>query len=959
MRLFCVFVSALCVSSALAADYWTTSRIQGTPEPAKPFMAEQVFTGITLNSALDMVPVPGLKQWVFVENGGKLLCVPNDLTATKAEVALDLKALHSTCDHAYGVAFHPQFASNKQVFITYTNGDKLDDGSRLSRFKVVQDTPLIIDPTSEQVLLSWPSGGHNGAAVCFGNDGLLYLSTGDAEVPAPPDPRVTGQDITDLLSSVLRIEVDHADPGKPYAVPKDNPFLNTPNARPEIYAYGLRNPWKMSFDRATGNLWCGDVGWEQWEQIFLIKRGANYGWSAMEGNNPILPERKSAVPITPPIVTHDHTEAASITGGFVYRGTRLPELVGAYVYGDYETGKIWALWHDGQQATRHEEIADTSIKIVSFGQGEDGDLYFLHWGNPSTVHRLVRNPKAGKPSTFPRKLSETGLLADTANHALAPGVKPYAIRAPMWADGAKGVRMAAFTEGKIEAKVWTNKKTGKTESKVTWPAGTVLAKTLAMQLDQAKPDSSIKVETQVLHYDGEAWNAYSYRWNEAQTDAEIVGPHGDERKLDLVGEKYPGGKHRYNHRFHSRAECLRCHNAWSGFALSFQPQQLMDEAGWLASGVVDENFFKCSEARLVNPYAEQESLEARARSWLHTNCAHCHRQNGGGSVPLMVNTEMASNEMRAIDEVPTRGDFGVWGAKVIAPGDPWRSVLLHRLATTGSGHMPVIGAHEVDEHGLMNLMLWITTLPLGDEENTDPDGLEKIEAISHATLSSGEQPEESNSSWGKVLKFPESALFTALVGVRTLEPEKQRPGFLSLAKQSPNAHIRALFERFLPDDQRVETLGASASAEKILAVKGDAERGAELFSSTGKAAACLACHFVNGSGRNFGPDLSKVGARLNQAQLIESLLAPSKLIAPGYQPVVLTMKDGDAQSGFIVKREGEDVLLKIATGQSVPLKKAEIQSEQTLPVSLMPEGLLQSFTAQEAADLLAYLGSLK
>jgi len=397
-------------------------------------------------------------------------------------------------------------------------------------------------------------------------------------------------------------------------------------------------------------------------------------------------------------VTHDHTEAASITGGFVYRGTRLPELVGAYVYGDYETGKIWALWHDGQQVTRHEEIADTSIKIVSFGQGEDGDIYFLHWGNPSTVHRLARNPKAGKPSSFPRKLSETGLLTDTANHALASGVKPYAIRAPMWADGAKGVRMAAFTEGKIE-------------TKVTWPAGTVLAKTLAMQLDQAKPDSSIKVETQVLHYDGEAWNAYSYRWNEAQTDAEIVGPHGDERKLDLVGDKYPGGKHRYNYRFHSRAECLRCHNAWSGFALSFQPQQLMDEAGWLASGVVDENFFKCSEARLVNPYAEQEPLEARARSWLHTNCAHCHRQNGGGSVPLMVNAEMALNEMRAVEEKPTRGDFGVWDAKVIAPSDPWRSVLLHRLATTGAGHMPSVGSQQVDLIALEMLTESINSLP--------------------------------------------------------------------------------------------------------------------------------------------------------------------------------------------------------------------------------------------------------
>jgi len=967
MRLLCVITFALHVSSALASDYWTTSRIQGTPEPAKPFVAEQVFAGVALNSALDMGPVPELNQWLFVENGGKLWCVPNDITATKAEVALDLKALHPNCDHVYGVTFHPKFGSHKQIFITYTNGDKLDDGSRLSRFKVAQEVPLVIDPASEQILMTWPSGGHNGAAVCFGNDGLLYLSTGDAEVPAPPDPRVTGQDISDLLSSVLRIDVDHADPGKPYAVPQDNPFLTMPKARPEIYAFGLRNPWKMSFDRVTGNLWCGDVGWEQWEQIFLIKRGANYGWSAMEGNNPILPERKSTVPITPPIVTHDHTEAASITGGFVYRGKRLPELVGAYVYGDYETGKIWALWHDGQQVTRHEEIADTSIKIVSFGQGEDGDVYFLHWGNPSTVHRLVRNPKAGKPSSFPRKLSETGLLTDIANHALAPGVKPYAILAPMWADGAEGVRMAAFTQGKIEAKVWTNKKTGKTESKVTWPAGTVLAKTLAMQLDQAKPDSSIKVETQVLHYDGEAWNAYSYRWNEAQTDAEIVGPHGDERKLDLVGDQYPGGKHRYNYRFHSRAECLRCHNAWSGFALSFQPQQLMDEAGWLASGVVDENFFKCSEARLVNPYAEQEPLEARARSWLHTNCAHCHRQNGGGSVPLMVNAEMALMEMRAVEEKPTRGDFGVQRASVIAPRVPYESVLLHRLATSGAGHMPVIGAHEVDSEGLVMLAEWIDHI----ERVTEPQGMVFAPPASSVRDAWNDRWIQTKDDWlaykkkVEVSRLPylinntETALFCALRMKSGFFPDEDQAEVLKLASQSSNAHIRALFERFLPDSQRVETLGASASVEKILAHKGDSKRGAELFSSTGKAAACLACHFVNGSGRDFGPDLSKVGVRLNQAQLIESLLAPSKLIVPGYQPVVLTMKGGGAQSGFIVKREGDDVLLKIATGQSVPLKKAEVQSEQTLPVSLMPEGLLQSFTAHEAADLIEYLGSLK
>ncbi len=159
-----------------------------------------------------------------------------------------------------------------------------------------------------------------------------------------PDPFQTGQDTSDLLSSILRIDVDHPPAGKPYRIPEDNPFFNRKGSRPEVWAYGLRNPWRMSFDRASGALWVADVGWELWEMVYQVERGGNYGWSIMEGPQSIHPDwKRGPTPILPPVKAHPHTEAASITGGFVYNGHRLKELVGAYIYGDWVTGKIWAL----------------------------------------------------------------------------------------------------------------------------------------------------------------------------------------------------------------------------------------------------------------------------------------------------------------------------------------------------------------------------------------------------------------------------------------------------------------------------------------------------------------------------------------------------------------------------------------------------------------------------------------
>ncbi len=902
--------------AASASAQWTTSRIHGTPEAPKPFIAEQTFTQIELHDGLEMIALPGAHRFAAVENTGKVFTFADKPdAATSRDLLIDLKAKHEKLSHAYGIAFHPKWRENGFVFITYTIGDKLDDGTKLSRFKLMQNDPPVLDPASEGVLLTWLCGGHNGASLEFGPDGMLYCSTGDAEVPSPPDPRNTGQGLNDLLSCVLRIDVDHEQNGKAYSIPKDNPFIATSGAMPEIWAFGFRNPWKISFD-AKGRLWCGDVGWELWEMIHLVQRGGNHGWSAMEASQPIKPETKGPGDIIPPVAAHPHTEAASITGGYVYHGSRFPELRDAYVYGDYETGKIWALWHDGKQVTRREEIADTPHKIVTFGQSEDGELYWMNWEKDTRIYRLTKNPAVGKPSQFPRKLSETGLFTETASQKPAAGVWPFEIAEPMWQDGATAQRFVALPNGE-SIKTTVSGKPGKLNYKVEWPTESVLARTISLSVvppsrrpnavgTTAPHSKARRVETQLLHFDGESWNGYSYRWNDVGTDAELVGTDGEEFTID----KQPW-------RIHGRGECARCHTNWSGFALGFQPDQLVKIDGKKPEEVLDEKFM----TRLKNRLHEKDDLESQARAWLHANCAHCHRRHGGGSVQFMVNADLPNSETMMLDEKPVRGELGLTNARVLFPGKPEQSVLMARIARSGNGHMPMIGAREVDPKGFQLLWDWIA----GSEASHNP----------------------------KEVKTSSDAL----LAVNAISREKQ--AFDPVLANHPNSEIACYFERFVPFEQRVKTLGMTFDAKKLLAAKGDAKRGSELISMSGKMAACLACHLVNGTGRDFGPDLSKVGARLNREQLLESIHTPSKTIAKGYETWMLTLKDGTQQIGFLVQRGEEDVTLKLATGQPLTVPNAQITSQKLQPASLMPEGLLRAMTAQEAADVLAFLASLK
>src|SRR5262249_5952574 len=335
----------------------------GSPHPSPPFQVVRVFPNLKFEHPLLIPRVPGSNRIIVGEQSGVLYSFPDDPDA-RADVFLDLprelKTIHQLAgakevEAVYGLAFHPDFAQNRHCFVCYTlrssnpEQPNLPDGTRVSRFKVARTVPPRIDPATEEVIISFLQGGHTGGDMHFGPDGMLYISTGDAANPNPPDPLNTGQDISDLLSSILRIDVNRKDEGKNYAIPKDNPFIALAGARSEVWAYGFRNPWRMSFDRQTGELFVGDRGWALWESVHLVEKRGNYGWPAMEGPHAVKSERVGPTPIHPALIELPHTIACSITGGLVYRGTKFPELRGAYVFGDWETRRLWAARFEGDR----------------------------------------------------------------------------------------------------------------------------------------------------------------------------------------------------------------------------------------------------------------------------------------------------------------------------------------------------------------------------------------------------------------------------------------------------------------------------------------------------------------------------------------------------------------------------------------------------------------------------------
>ena len=552
---------------------WTTSRMIGSPDPPAAYALQRVFPKLAFTNPVVLTNAPGTDRLFVVELAGKVHSFPNKSTVEKTDPVFDLGKQIKGMKQVYGLTFHPKFATNRFCYICYVLKAETKDGTRVSRFTVSTTDPPVIDPKSEKVIITWKAGGHNGGCLKFGPDGCLYISTGDGAGAFPPDTADTGQNIGDLLASVLRIDVDRAENGKPYAIPNSNPFVGKPGARGEVWSYGHRNPWKMSFDSRTGDLWVGDVGWELWEMIYRVNKGDNFGWSILEHTQSVHPERqRGPTPIVPPTIAHSHTEARSITGGFVYRGKRLPELYGRYIYGDYVTGKIWGAKHDGKRITELKELLDSTIQIVCFGVDNSRELYVV--GYDGTIHRLVKNTAATANTAFPRKLSETGLFASTKDHQVAPGVIPYSVIAVPWMDGATAERYLALP-GLSKLGIHTDNNTQKGILKGEWryPQNAVLMKTIFLEIEAGNSKTRRRVETQILHFIGETWNVYNYVWNKEQTDAVFLdGPGKDQTFI----RRHPKTKKPYRQTWHhaSRTECLLCHTTRGGSIYGFLPEQL-------------------------------------------------------------------------------------------------------------------------------------------------------------------------------------------------------------------------------------------------------------------------------------------------------------------------------------------------------------------------------------------------
>jgi len=375
-KLVLAIVAAAMVTTGI---WYIAASKQPTPQAEPEYGVEAAFPSLSFTRPVGIYQaVDGTNRLFVIEQRGVIYVFENLRMVDTAGVFLDIRDRvnsEGNEEGLLGLAFHPDFASNGFFYLYYSASNPRRNV--IARYTVPQDSPNQADGESEQILLEIlkPYSNHNGGQLAFGPDGYLYVAVGDGG--GAGDPQGNAQNRSRLLGSILRIDVDAASEGLSYGIPPDNPFANnTLGYRGEIYAYGLRNPWRFSFDPVTGWLWAADVGQDRVEEIDIIEPGKNYGWNIMEGDLCYLPpENCNRTGLQPPVWVYSRDQGYSVTGGFVYRGTQLPGLIGHYIYGDYGSGRIWALLYDGANDPVNKELMDTNLNIASFGVDDKNELY--------------------------------------------------------------------------------------------------------------------------------------------------------------------------------------------------------------------------------------------------------------------------------------------------------------------------------------------------------------------------------------------------------------------------------------------------------------------------------------------------------------------------------------------------------------------------------------------------------
>lgn len=593
-----------------------------------------------------------------------------------------------------GMAFHPQFETNRYVYFNYIGRDASNNmETRVTRFEVASDG--IINRDSEIILLRFnqPYSNHNGGQIAFGSDGYLYISSGDGG--SGGDPQQHGQNTNNLLGKMLRIDVNNISSGRNYVIPSDNPFATTGGA-PEIWAYGLRNPWRFGFDRETNELWVGDVGQGAWEEVNLITRGGNYGWGDMEGDF-CYSERSNcstANKIKPVLSISHNTGVCSVIGGYVYRGAQYPAAYGKYFFTDYCVNTMQSITRNSNGTVNVNNHGNVPVDIVSFAQDNQGELYAI--GQSGAGSQIVKMQATGgelQPGTMAARLSATG-CANSANPTLpATAMIPYTVASPFWSDTADKDRYLSLPNNtSIDLT---------TEGDFLFPIGSVLMKHFKL--------NNRFIETRLFARGELGWQGFSYEWRDDQTDALLLSD-GKEKLIEGVQWQYP-----------SRGQCLTCHTEVANFSLGLETVQLNNPMLYTASGI---NAHQLDTLAHINLFSNtitstqksqtlfslsdnSATIAQRARSYLHSNCSNCHSPNGPTpvNIDLRYSTTLAATQTCNVQ--PTAGDVGISNASLISPGEPERSVLLARMKVRDVNQMPPLGSHLVDQEAVDVIADWI------------------------------------------------------------------------------------------------------------------------------------------------------------------------------------------------------------------------------------------------------------
>jgi uncharacterized repeat protein (TIGR03806 family) len=653
------------------------------PAPARPPADgaagfARVFPKVALPDAVDLAQAPGdPARWYVVQKVGVVRTFVGD-DPLGTDTVIDLRDQVAVAGEAglLAMAFHPQYLDNGQVFLSYTTpGGSGAFHSRISRFET-RDGGLTLDRESEKVILELdqPWENHNGGDIGFGPDGYLYIGFGDGG--AGGDPAGNGQNTETLLGAMLRIDVDGGDP---YAIPRDNPF-STEGGRPEIFAWGLRNPWRWSFDRDTGDLWAGDVGQNAWEEVDLVVRGGNYGWNRFEGFACFGADSCDASGTVPPRAAYVNPEGASVVAGYVYRGATMPALTGKLLYSDFYMGTLWAI---GAQDDGPTLLNDSGARgIAGYAQAADGEIYGVHF--EGGIYRVV--PSKPDPRIyFPATLSQTGCVDVRQPKQTPQTLVPYEINVPFWSDGADKRRwMSLPPRASVEV-----------DERGDWrlPIGTVLVKSFFFD------DKPIETRLLIRHADGD-WAGYSYEWDEAGADATLL----------KSGKRKPVGDGEWI--YPSRGECLFCHSNAAGRTLGLETAQLdrdvIDDEGSPRSQLelLAARGLFAARGTTLPAIDGPASVYDRARAYLHANCSFCHRPEGPSGRSNM-NLLWGADEMAVCDAPPRAGDLDIEGAALLIPGDPERSLLSVRMHSLGDARMPSVGSARVDVEGAALVDEWI------------------------------------------------------------------------------------------------------------------------------------------------------------------------------------------------------------------------------------------------------------